>query len=68
MLSLLFYNLATVNYGQTCNAFHAEDIHGLVASSCDVRVVIVPAAMKEVCATCQLLLIHERAAIGGQEI
>lgn len=29
VLSLLFYNLATVNYGQTCDTFHAEDINDL---------------------------------------
>lgn len=32
VLSLLFYNLATVNYGQTCDAVRAEDINGLAAS------------------------------------
>lgn len=32
VLSLLFYNLATVNYGQACDTFYAEDTNGLAAS------------------------------------
>jgi hypothetical protein len=32
VLSTLFYDLATVYYGQARDAFHAEDIRGLVPS------------------------------------